>query len=879
MFDKQNFNGKIGEARTDAILSENFAVSKRTPDIDGADFIVEIPFDSIKEFRDFKERGIVQAKFFEYKNEVKIAKHYVEDHDGIRTNFFALIHSNTENEDEVCYFFTANQIKKEFRLRKDEKTSKDYFVFSLTKKRKFSKYRDLSKATINRKIREGILLTDEYSSQKLINELEQKYKNPRRLVYENNNKELFDLIKDKHIIDKLYTSLNTYKNFRRITSWRLIDKISFYKKVNTSTYYNAFSLVTNNQDILDFFSNLIVKKDIKIKNEKEIKNVEDAKYKINNIISTLNNNLITKVEDNLNNTSFSIQIRKTELCNCIYCLFKRLDFKSVVKNSVLKTDQDDLWDSLKEALTLINIGRYEDSKILLYDISIKSKESKDHIVYFFTKYNQIYVAHKTWDDSMPNLQIELELLDVSADHYSILDAIRTNALINDYSNSIDEIYSKIKDFKQRRSINDTDSLIRRFYFKYIEYVNFIEGNYIVSYNEHKVITEKLIESLIISYSMNDKLSNHLNEFNDFMVQSAIHNCEPSNLLKYFQRNNVNQIPYNSETNYLEISISNFFSIENIEFLESEIIYIDNRTKNPDLKRLIGNIFANICIFITYLKLEIDKNLLSKIILFIEKLDFSSHELYILAHPLLKKPKSFQTTQILTLIEILIEKKITDGYLISNSLITLHKKKYSFTKSNKQLLNSIIKVAIVKSGYGILKNLINIISEEDKEYLSLEINESLNVQFNPELFFQATINNSIKNPELHLNKYLDSYQKIISGKPNIFFRNLSRHTGIAYNFSNPLNKLVIVIYHLNDKKILNNGIIKEIKKIHPYYNFILHLENHPINKDFDINWFLENPSKIILQRLAKFDVFAVKIKEELSNNYNEDLSKLYIKYFS
>ena len=89
---------------------------------------------------------------------------------------------------------------------------------------------------------------------------------------------------------------------------------------------------------------------------------------------------------------------------------------------------------------------------------------------------------------------------------------------------------------------------------------------------------------------------------------------------------------------------------------------------------------------------------------------------------------------------------------------------------------------------------------------------------------------------------------------------------------------MVVYYLNDKKILNNGIIKEIKKIHPYYNFILHLENHPINNDFDINWLLENPSEIILKRLAKFDGFAEKIKEELSINYNEDLSKLYIKYF-
>ena len=125
MLDKQNFNGNLGELRTKAILSESFFVSERSVDIDGTDFIVEIPFNNIQEQRKFKEQGFVQAKYFEGHNEVKIAVEYVEDIDTLRTNFFAFLHTDDENGDKAHYFFTSSQIKKEFRLRKDKKTLMD----------------------------------------------------------------------------------------------------------------------------------------------------------------------------------------------------------------------------------------------------------------------------------------------------------------------------------------------------------------------------------------------------------------------------------------------------------------------------------------------------------------------------------------------------------------------------------------------------------------------------------------------------------------------------------------------------------------------------------------------------------------------------------
>lgn len=880
MLDKQNFNGNIGEIRTEVILSEYFLVSHRKVDIDGTDFIVEIPFDNRDEFRNFKEQGVVQAKFFENNNQVKIARDYIENPDGFRTNFFAFIHTNDELGKKNHYFFTASQIKKEFRLRRDKKTLKEYFIFSLTKRRKFLNYKNLTEDFINRTIKEGILLTEEYARQKLIREIEEQYKNPKKNIRDNNNLELFKSIKGKHIVDQLYICLTSYKNFRRITSWRLIDKISFYKKINTSTYYNAFSLFTNHPDILNFFSNLEIDRKVKIKDHSFVKGVKDAKFKIEIIISILNNNLIIKVTDRSKNNSIDIRIKNSKICNCVSCSFKRLNFHNVAKTvSNLEADSNNLWESLQYSLCLIRIAQYDNAKILLEDISLKAKENKELVIYFISKYNLRDIAWKKWDENIPDIEKELEKLNLSSEHYSILKAINSNQITNDYSNSIDEIYTKIKDYKHRRAVNDTSDLVWKLYYKYAEYVNFIEGNYIITYNEHKVLTEKVIESLIISYSMNDGFSRHLDRFNDFMIESIIHNCEPSNLLKYFQRNNVKEMPYESDTGYLNTCLSNFFSSKNIDYLYSEIIYVDNRTKNIDLRRNSENIFENLCILLAYLKTDFENNLLDKIILFIEKLDFSIHQISFLAHPLLRKSESFKTSQILDLIRTLINKNLTNGFLITNAIYALNQKKYIFNKSSESLMISIIDTATQNPEYGILMALKNTISKENKELLELTIKRALDKQFNTELFYQAIICGVIKTSKLYTKKYLESYEKIINGKPAILFRNVSPYTGIPYKFREPLNKLVTLLYKLNDKSILNNNIIKEIKSFNPYYDFILNLDNYTISSEFKINWLLENQSKVVLERISEVNEIKVKLKVELTIKYQKDLGKLFIKYFA
>ena len=122
---KQEKNGKIGESRTEALLLDNFSVLKRIPDIEGSDFIVEKEYSDIKQLRKAKEKipvyGIVQSKFFEENNEVIICKDYIEDYEGIITEFFTVIHTNDSNRNEVRYFFTAQDIKEQWRYSERKK--------------------------------------------------------------------------------------------------------------------------------------------------------------------------------------------------------------------------------------------------------------------------------------------------------------------------------------------------------------------------------------------------------------------------------------------------------------------------------------------------------------------------------------------------------------------------------------------------------------------------------------------------------------------------------------------------------------------------------------------------------------------------------------
>lgn len=877
---KKEKNGKKGEARTKNILLDHFIVHKIEPDIEGRDFMAEL-HENIASVN-----AIIQSKYFEGNNEVLIRKEYIVDEDGSKTEFFALLHSDNDNG-EIRYFFTAQEIIDTWRPSNRKKGQKriDYFVFKLNKRNRndFNSFKGISKIEINRRIEEGIKRTDEIRNTKNIRHIKDGFKNPTRQIFENVNNDLYKQIKSYPIVDKLHTALYEFHDFRRIISWRLIAKIAFQENRHTSTYYRELALHTNNSEILNFFKNIKIEKTISINNPALFKETKGLKRKVKYILDTLQENLIFNVYGRDNDEAFSISIKSKYLCECISCCYENLNFHKSHQGMEKLENSTDLWDKMQQAYILFLLGNYEDAKRVYNNIERKAKEQNQPILFFFAKYNQKLLAFKTIENFYPDLGIIVDTLNVTEEKRTILNSVASDSLFNSYSKSVDEIYLKIKDFKQRYTINDTSISIIKLNATVSEFSNFFDGNWLLtsSSGTTDLLFEKMIECCIISYSMRTEYSNHLNSFNDFLVQVSVHYCNSNKLLDFFQRNNVRNLPYRTDKGYLKTALTNFFSKENVDFLYHEICYFNHRTKNPDLRRKVIRTFKNLCILITYLDTTIDGvHLLKEINYFIKKLDFGVHEVYTLAHPLLVKPNIFDSKDIIELINIIISRPdLYEGYLLSNCLHTLKDKDCVLDDSNKEIVDRLFDLSIENSRYGILKALPHIVSNDKAIELKTRIYCELESNFKHELFYRAVLSGNIEEPIEFISLYLKFFSPLKDKKELSLFYANSPYTGIGEPLRENLNNLVEVLLIINDETLLKEDIVREVTNRYPYYEFILNIDKFEKGDSFDKFWILENQSEIVLQRIAKNHDIGFVLKEELLKRHNKELSKIFIKYFS
>lgn len=887
---KPEINGAIGESLTRAILLEYFFVSERTPDIEGADFLVELRYDSLEQFRVAKNkisvRGIVQSKFFEGNNEVKIAREYVEDIEGIRTDFFAMLHSNDKKGNAVIYFFTAKDIVNHWKFRADSAQKKEYYIFSISRNRRFNDFKNLPKIGICQRIENGIYSTEEYKNEKLIRQIEEGFRRSTISIFEESNHDLFKRIKNYHIVDKLYEALSSCRDFKTMIPWRVVDKISFKEKHSTITSYNQFTLNTNNSEIITFFNSIEISTGIKLIKSSFFKGIKDAKRKVEKIVEVLNENGVVWFQDRSESKPVSIKRNISKVCECLKCTYYQLNLPGTLNGlNQKKFENNDLWDKMQGAYANFLLGDFEKAKNTYQEIYKTASENKEEVLKFIAKYNLRLCLLKTWDNSLPDLKIELDQLYVGPEKRRILNSLSTYSLVNDYANSIDELYLKVKDYKQRKIVNNTANLVNRLYAKIAEYHIFMEGNFLLenAQDKYEQMVEKVIESFIVSHSMKTDYTCHAGGWNDFLVRLALHNCDPGKLYSYFQRNKVNKIDYEEDADYLNNCLTNFFSKENVDYLQSRITIKDSRTEYPELRRKVGRLFENLCILISHLNAEIHTNrLLDSITYFIENLDYNVHDVSRLAHPLLGRPELFTVDEVLHLTSTLIEKKdFSRGYLITNCVYCLQKKDYLFERSQIDLVKSLIKISLNDPKYGLLGVLSNVLSETMSEKLKSKTSTSLKDNFTLDLYYEAVINKCINDPATYFDTYKTYIEKYIENKTDnvILFNTNSPYTGLSWSLSNKLNDFVEIVYSINDHHILKSTIAKKVAKEHPYYNFLLNIDSFKRGDPFKVEWLLENTSDIILQRLCKNINLKKTLRTELEKSYNSEVGKLYVRYFT
>lgn len=184
----QQENGQQGQKLSDVILSKDFWTILRSVDVDAADLMVQRKYATQEEIQADRTTPLqfatVQAKFFEGKNQVKIARHYVFNEDGKspRRAFLAFLHTYDDDEGHVHYLFDAGEIIGKWEERED------YYFFALTEDRTYEDFRKLSPKKVREKVNSAIsqstsqsiawgwkMAADLYSTVRAPHSLEPKY--------------------------------------------------------------------------------------------------------------------------------------------------------------------------------------------------------------------------------------------------------------------------------------------------------------------------------------------------------------------------------------------------------------------------------------------------------------------------------------------------------------------------------------------------------------------------------------------------------------------------------------------------------------------------------------------------------------------------------
>lgn len=874
---KQAENGIKGQTRTEAILADNFWLHRISVDVEGRDVMVEPKKNNLVEIRNAKNGiatlGIVQSKFFEGNNEVKVAREYVEDIEGIYTDFFVIIHTDDKDLKWHNYFFTAEEITKQFRLRQDSK-GKQHYIFRLTKQKDFTSNKDLTPDAINSIISVLLSKTDEYRNQAFIRKIESKFIDPGNR-YHHNDSDLWKSVDGKHIVDKLLILLSTYSGFKHILAWRQTEKLSFYDEINTHTYYQNFTLKTNNKQIISFFENIKIGKKVTIRSKVFFDGVENADTKVQKIVELLNTSNINTIDNY--KEKISIKLLNDSECDCEICSLEKLSFFKANYLAENETLISDCWNNISKGFILFELGKYETAIKKMVNLPENLLSTKDFIPSFIANYNLEVLRRYVIEKKVVNLYHELLKLPINTENREILKSISEHTLLNDYLRTIDDFYLKIKDFKQRHNNTSTLDYLNRQRVKLMECFNFFKGNRIIIIDEFKILCEKHIECCIISYSMQAPYRSHLTSFDDFIIKTVVLYCDPSNLLGYIQRNNVSSIKLKESNKYFQKAINNFYSKENIDFLKQEIVYIDNQTSNPHLRRKTIRIFNNICILACYVEVNLD-TFLAKTIHFISEMDFRIDEISSLAHPLLAKPKMFSYEDIYSLIKVILSKNDSHGFLFTNCLFCLVEKKVKFSNSDNVLAKSIIKIALENPDYDTLRPIPKIFTQSQMIELKNAVSESLNIKFDETLYYESIKSECLDNPEYFFSQYCKQTEIDLSRANVIFSDNNSAFTGINKYIVEKMNKFIECLYLLENKKLFEVEFIQKLSLKNDYFKFLLNIDNFNDTDIFDINWLIDISSGIFFKRMNDNIVLKNIIVNQILMTNNKYLHQIYFKYF-
>lgn len=689
---------------------------------------------------------------------------------------------------------------------------------------------------------------------------------------------LEDKIKDKHIIDQLYITIEEFEGIHIlppnvITSLPIIREVSDRYRV----WIHNFSIKIDNEVLYNLISNIeLVDGELKLKGGNIV--VDNQEYKLLSIIKFFQANYIKHI--NWGGKDFKERICVHDLfiysnCDCARCNFDELKLERTKLLIKEKEKKETLFEQLRKGYAAYLVGDLSKSVSIFNEINSEASKLDSPILYVISKYNLIQLRKIIkWNYFKSGKEDLLEKTKVGslngdegyikkkAPHFvDVFNFIKDDTFYKNASGSIDDIldearemsfYDKHGSVYSHNKVDKLTSSLLRFY-------SFSEYNYLIFdyFYEYKSLMTKVLEASFALHNISNPKSSKYKEIDFLIIKMWLFHVpfkKAKTLLHKYDFKRINTVLI---TEQLISYIDNLYNSISVLSIDNTPYYFGDK---------IERIIKNLTLLLSRINIsDSELNLiLAKILKFVN--EFGQRKLIPFeSFQQLFEYKEISKENAHSILKIYIEDDSLNSYAIKVYVEKASKEEI------KQLILESLKVKRFSSKlvdnkkFTKIPYAISLLDEKLKSKVQKLIEKSLKKEFNDELFHISVLYDLIKFDEGMFNKFLLTIpDKSKLKESEIFYDNgknykLSSVVNIMYKFN---------LLFTNDVKKYVDYCIDEEKE---YYKWLMDLDGFDYSK-FNLHWVLEYRTKFFIKAFRKSKKLRKEIKRELRRKYVDGVAK-------
>jgi hypothetical protein len=711
---------------------------------------------------------------------------------------------------------------------------------------------------------------------------------------------IIDRRANETLTDVLHSTLGKYYDQLPFIPTHILVRLFPFKIVRAKynyTYFSAFSLATNNNDLLNYFSSIEIqeKNEIVLKDKALFK--EGDEEKVFEILRKLNDNLVSSIYAIEGHGKAVIELQETRDCQCVRCSYNRLHFLSSLAR-LIPNEENDLRETLKHAYMQFQFGNFSNAMELFFAVYDEAKEKKKYLLAYIclnnlkttknhlTSFSSSYSPTITkLSDRLEKLSLREEILSAAHEPAFVLENIKWIAekgYFNHARIAIIDVVEKIRShYKlQLRGGSSRNSNVSLLFSAFSEIESYLDHNFILcdNFSPIRQLFDYVLEGLLMTYSFNENQSQRLLFLDDYWIRTIILYAKPEKLVEYLDSYSIDLIKHQrDESSHLDISQGILRLLQDHKKLTEQL-----KEKIEGDAYLFRNnyrlIFSNIIILLPVLEIkeniqsqithEIIDNLIGLDLIFKPDIKYFARYLY-------KNRKRLSEDSLRTFLYKCIQQKEFHEQEIFHSIQSISEKENMHIKIDDDIIygdiiaNLFFECPKCKTFHHteILVHVYDLLSDRLKKDMHDKLVLMLNEKFDKHIYYVFSLYGII-DYKLFFDKYL------------AFCKRPEKLETIRHPFDigeirlHELNKLLNLAFKF--KLDLSENLFQQYKGILPYYDWLIGMGDFDY-RNFQPDWALEYQTSYYLEYIFTNKTFRSFLREYLKEHKHPLLSEYYIEY--